>query len=215
MMKFLSETVRTDNFDNLQPWRVYELRESATTLAGRSYPAGTEFWFEYAIVTRKTRDALVHGTTPEGEHLVFPVHDYAHRHLFIDTGREWRPRKAAAAAVAVAPPLPAAQDTQVRENPANIRWLAAQPQFAQASRILAGQFTDSYGYGDADVLRRAALALEHTQPQIAAWLADRSLDLYHAWMSQATSGGEGTAMQNQIRNELADMRRLIERGASK
>jgi hypothetical protein len=206
---FLTDTVRTGNFDNLQPWRIYALAEPVTSTAGRTYAAGTEFWFEYAIVTRKTRDALVHGSTPEGERIVIATSDNSHRRIFADKGSEWRP-PVAAAQPSPAPPTPAPVQPHRAQMP-EARWFAAQPQFARASAIIAGNDSEpSWGSArqDADVLRAAANALQHIQPDVAIWLAHWSLVLYHSWMAQATSGGEGTAMMNEIRNELAEMRRL-------
>jgi hypothetical protein len=219
-MGYLPETVRTGNFDNLQAWRVYLLADAATTVDGHAYPAGTEFRFEYAVVTLKTRDAIVHGETPEGARLVFSVRDYAHRKLFVDTGREWRPQKPIPAVrpprLSPSPPQPPPPAAKNRADSPQALWLARQPEFAQISAIVSSgsqRAPSNWGSAreDADTLRRAALALEPTQLAVAAWLADRSLDLYHFWMSQATSGGEGTAMEGEIRRELAEMRRLKER----
>lgn len=65
---------------------------------------------------------------------------------------------------------------------------------------------------DAEVLRNAALRLEHSQPAVARRIATEALQLYHAWMAQATSGGEGAAMEYEVRSELREMRR-IEQGS--
>ena len=62
---------------------------------------------------------------------------------------------------------------------------------------------------DAHALRHAALRVAATHPVEAWHLADRSLHAYHAWMAQATSGGEGAAMQSQVRDELKQLRQML------
>lgn len=200
---FNLEKTRTGNFDNLQPWGIYELTEEAVTTDGKRCAAGTEFWFEYAIVDMKAREALVHGSTPAGDPLVFATHGDEHRRLFVRTGLEWRPRRA-----------PSPPRGEAVASGGEAAWLAARPEFARASALVAGaRSSGNWGAAreDADTLRAAALSLEHSQPEVARWLADRALSFYHSWMSQATSGGEGTAMEYEVRNQLADMRRLLAR----
>lgn len=203
-----TEVIRTGNCDNLQPWRIYELAEAFATTSGKLIPAGSEFWFEYAIVTLKTRDALVHGSTPEGEPLVFQTRDNGHRSLFVNTWREWRPRGGGNAAE-----VPAA--VAARVNTPEAQWLAARPQFAQVSEILAGKYASpgrESARRDAEVLYQAARKLENEHLWIATWLADWSQTFYHAWMSQATSGGEAAEMRDEIRGELIQLNRLVEAG---
>jgi hypothetical protein len=102
-----------------------------------------------------------------------------------------------------------------RLNTPQAQWLAARPQFARASEILAGKYS-SEGWesarNDAEVLYAAARALENEHLWVASWLADWSRTFYHAWMSQATSGGEASEMRDQIRSELIQLNRIIEGG---
>jgi hypothetical protein len=84
--------------------------------------------------------------------------------------------------------------------------------FGRVSAILAGGCSmEDWGAArrDADQLHAAAMSLQHSQPDVARWLAERSLSFYHNWMSQATSGAEGTAMAYEVRRELVDLRKLI------
>ncbi|MEZ5355883.1 MAG: hypothetical protein R2762_24895 [Bryobacteraceae bacterium] len=201
---FNLDRIRTMNFDNLQGWRIYTLNEEAVTAAGWTCPAGAEFWFEFALVNLTERTAAVHGSTPDGEELVFHTRGDGHRHLFAYTGREWRPRSKAQPSAGGA--VEAGQEAA---------WLAARPEFARVAAIAAGAARANHwgaARADADELYHAAISLEKTAPGVARWLADLSLGRYHEWMSQATSGGEGTAMQSEVRGHLEKLRGLLRDG---
>lgn len=201
---FNLESLRTMNCDNLQAWRVFELSEDAVATDGRRWPAKSEFWFEFVIINTLNGEALVHGVTPNGETLVFATRGWHYRQLFVDTGREWRPQG----------PQPAERSHEFTSGEA-AAWLATRPEFARAAAIAKGHRTTGHwgaSRDDADVLRRAAKLLEKSQPGVARWLAELSLTFYHTWMSQATSGGEGTAMEYEVRRELAEVRAVIAGG---
>ena len=201
---FDTTKMRTKVLDQLQPWKVYLLRRELRSSDGLVYPEGMEFRFEFAFVNLTTRTAEIHGLDPEDQVVVFASQNEEHRQWFEDSGREWRagkpPRRV------VSGPVPVGGEEAWRQ------WLAGQPDFEDVAKVLAGD-SSVRNWGSAragaDTLRCAATTLRHSHPAIARWLAVRSLDLYHAWMSQATSGGEGTAMQYQVRNELEQLRQMI------
>lgn len=95
-------------------------------------------------------------------------------------------------------------------------WLAAQPGFESVALVLRGNADLDQNWGtsraEGDILLAAARAFRNTHRPMAKWLADQTLHAYHAWMSQATSGGEGTAMQYEIRSELAQVREILKLG---
>lgn len=194
--------LRTTQYDQLQPRRVFTVPAGYQTVDGYRCPEGMEFRFEYAIVNVTTKDAEVHGLGPDGRKLVFRTRAGEHRNIFVFTGKEWshEVKRTPAAVTAPAP-----------SEGGEAAWLARQPGFERASAILGGKYDSGHWdatRNDADVLRAAAKALAASHPGVARFLADRALSFYHAWMSQATSGGEGTAMQYQVREELKEMRRL-------
>jgi hypothetical protein len=202
---FDTTKLRTQVLDQLQPWKVYLLRRALRSSDGRVCPMGMEFRFEFAIVNLKARQAEIHGLDPESTSVVFESRNEEHREWFDDTGREWRPGQPRPPAVTVAAPAESEEGW--------LRWLAGLSDFEKAAAILAGEGSgQNWGSAraDADVLRAAAAALRQNHPTMARWLATRSLDLYHTWMSQATSGGEGTAMQYEVRNELEELRRMVQ-----
>ncbi len=185
---------------------IYRLMRQLRTTDNLECYEAVEFFFEFAWYNSQTGGAEIHGrlSAVDGRAIVFHKKGNAHRELFERTGREWRP--------ASAPQRPPITDEPPADPAAWGQWLATQPGFERAAEILAGRYSDSnWGSAreDANVLRFAALRLAPSRPPLASWLADRSLDLYHAWMSQATSGGEGTAMQHEVQGELADLRRLM------
>lgn len=198
--------LRVTTLDQLRPWSVYRLKADLRAVDGRLCPSGMEFRFEFAIVNSLTEDAEVHGLDPEGAEVVILTRSGWHKEVFAGTGRQWRPQRKAE------PPPSPGEDG---DRDAWLAWLERQPEYRNAAGILSGQRVSTGDWGadlrDADTLCAAARALAKTNPAVARWVAGRSLDLYHCWMSQATSGGEGTAMQYQVRNELDEMRRLTER----
>lgn len=200
--------LNTKVLDQLRPWRIYVTELDLTTADGQPYPRGAEFRFEYAIANAYTRDAEIHGLNPAGEPVVFHAKAGEYRQWFTFTGQEWRE---GAAPKPEAPPIPAAI---VAKGSAGFReWIATQPAYVDAHGVLnssAHGATDWFASRrDGDILLRAARTASNAgQQELAAWLADRSLDFYHSWMSQATSGGEGCAMQNEIREELAEARKI-------
>lgn len=197
------ERFRTKQFDQFQPWRVYSLPAGLVTVEGEPIPEGFEFRFDHAFVNIKTHDSEFHGTGSSGQPVVFRTKGDEYKRIVWD-GREFWPEPEKKAPATAAPAPPAGQEAA---------WLARQPGFGAASAILAGQFSaGDWGAArrDADVLRAAAKALADSHPSVARFLADKSLHMYHVWMSQATSGGEGTAMQYEVREELKEMRKLAE-----
>lgn len=196
------ERLRIKQFDQFQPRRVFEMPAGLVTVDGAPIPEGTAFCFDHAFVNLKTQDAEIHGSGPGGQPLAFRTIGGEHKALFVWTGREdWPPPEN------TVPPTTAPEPAPGEEA----AWLAAQPGFEEAAAILGGSYS-SGDWGavqrDADVLRAAAKALARSHPAAARYLARRSLDFYHSWMSQATSGGEGTAMEYEIREELKEMRKL-------
>lgn len=211
--------LRTLNLDALRPWRIYTLRQTLVTRDGRRCEAGSSFRFEHAIVDVPARCAEIHGLGPLNEALVFDSRDDAHRLWFGDTGQEWRPGSWTLGGA----PAPEAQaDADEDGAPPQGDALAAALRrlgHAEAADVLAG-LRRSGGWGgardDADVLAACARMLargpgpmpQTPAPPLARAVADAALTLYHAWMSQATSGGEGAAMQGEIARPLAEMRQL-------
>lgn len=201
---FDTTKLRSKSFDQLRLWRVYRLTRALRTADGRTCPSGMEFRFEQAIVNIHTKQAEIHGLAPDDTSLVFHSRDGEHREWFEDTGNEYRP--------APPPPRRASTPAPAGGEAEWKRWLAEQPEFEDAAKVMNGELSkNNWGSArlDADTLRAAASALAPTEPAVARWLAERSLDLYHAWMSQATGGGEGSAMQYQIRPDLETLRRIL------
>jgi len=78
--------------------------------------------------------------------------------------------------------------------------------------ILAGKHSPSNwnsSRADAEVLLAAAMDFERSQPAGARWLAEESEALFYCWTAEATSGGEGTAMQNEIRSDVKTIERIL------
>lgn len=208
--------MHTLNLDALRPWCIYTLRQALVTVDGRRCEAGSSFRFEHAIVDLPARRAEIHGLGPLNERLVFDSRDHAHRTWFADTGHEWRPGSWTLAAPAA--PEASADDGPAPQGEALVARLR-QRGHAEAADVIAGQRRTG-GWGgardDADVLTACARALAGRQGNgaaaspspLARAVADAALTHYHAWMSQATSGGEGAAMQSEIARPLAEMRAL-------
>ncbi len=215
--------MHTLNLDELRPWRVYVLRQALVTRDGRRCEAGSSFRFEHAIVDLPARHAEIHGLGPLNEALVFDSRDDAHRRWFGDTGHEWRPGSWLLPGAPPAEPASEADDGPAPEGEALVAALR-QRGHTEAADVLAGRRRTG-GWGgardDADVLAacarrlafRTGLATPASAPPLARAVADEALTLYHAWMSQATSGGEGAAMQYEIARPLAEMRQLAGRPA--
>lgn len=194
--------LRLNVLDQLHSWGVYRLKRDVRSTEGRLCPAGMEFRFEFAFYDTATGDAELHGFDEDGLAVTIRTSSWWHQELFIKTGLEWRP-----APRPEPTPAPAPEESEELR----IAWLQRQPAYKEAAAILSGRHaTGDWGAArrDADVLCRAARALAKSNPSVARWVASRSLDFYHAWMSQATSGGEGSAMQSEVSSELAEMRRL-------
>lgn len=192
--------MKSSQMDNLQPWRIFALAREAESTSGRVWPCGAEFRFDYAIANLLARTAEVHGFSPTGEKMIFAMPYGEHRNLFVFTGREWTE------------PEPEPEPAPPGGEEAWKTWLAAQPGFERAAAIVKGaRSSGDWGASrnDADVVRKAAVAFAKKQPAVARWLADRSLNLYYSWMSQATSGGEGTAMEHEVRDYLAELRGIL------
>lgn len=189
-------------FDQFQPRRVFEMPVGLKNIDGAPIPAGLEFRFDHAIVNVNTGDAEIHGTGPNGEPVAFRTVGGEHKSLFVWTGREHWPQEN---------PDPVSRESHVTPG-AEAEWLRAGG-FGEAAAIVSGRYSSGdwdASRRDADVLRRAARALDRAHRPMARFLADLSLSCYHAWMSQATSGGEGTAMEHSVREELKEMRKLLE-----
>jgi hypothetical protein len=211
--------LHTLNLDALRPWRIYTLRQALVTRDGHRCEAGSSFRFEHAIVDVPARRAEIHGLGPLNEAMVFDSRDDAHRQWFGDTGHEWRPGSWVLPGAAPTEPPSQADDGPAPEGEALVAALR-QRGHAEAADVLAGRRSSS-GWGgardDADVLAacarvlagRAGRVAPASAPPLARAVADEALTLYHAWMSQATSGGEGAAMQYEIARPLAEMRQLV------
>jgi hypothetical protein len=201
---FNLENQRVLVLDQLRPWRIYTLQQPLRTVDGRECAAGLVFRFEEAhvnLMVRTARTARIQGLGPNDEKLVFDSRNDEHREWFLFTGEEWREKRAQPQH---AWPLPKA------DGPFDPTQLP--PGNERAAAIMAGHFSKgqwSSTLDDADTLRHAALRVAATQPGQARHLADRSLHMYHAWMAQATSGGEGAAMQSQVRSELKQLRQML------
>jgi hypothetical protein len=199
------ENLRTLNLDQLHPWQVYLLVSSVRDDAGVEHVAGERVSFEKAIVNVHKGDAELHLLTAANEPFVVRTQANAHRELFEKLyEEETRPAKVEKRVDITG--LPESQE----DWPA---WLAQQEGFADATAILNGKYRDGWGgaLSDGEVLLGCAKHFETTHKGLAQWLADHALNLFHGWMSQATSGGEGTAMQYQIRDELKEARRIAGR----
>lgn len=197
--------MNTLNLDQLHPWQLYQLTSPVRDDAGIEHLAGEKVSFERAIVNVHKGDAEIHLLTAKNEPFVVRTQANAHRALFEKLyGEETRPAKVEKK-VNIAG-LPEAQE----DWPA---WLAKQQGFEDATAILNGKYREGWGgaLSDGEVLLGCAKHFETTHKELAAWLADKALDMFHSWMSQATSGGEGTAMQYQIREQLKDARRMAGR----
>ncbi len=196
--------MKTLNLDQLHPWQLYRLTGSVRDDAGREHLAGEKVSFERAIVNVPKGDAEIHLLTEQNEPFVVRTEGNAHRALFEKLyGEETRPVKETKRVELGG--LPEAQEYW----PA---WLGRQG-FGDASAILEGRYREGWGgaLSDGEVLLGCAKHFETAHRGLSQWLADKALDLFHGWMSQATSGGEGTAMQYQIREQLKDARRIAGR----
>jgi hypothetical protein len=200
--------MKTLNLDQLHPWQLYRLTAAVRDDAGVEHLAGEKVSFERAIVNVPKGDAEIHLLTSSNEPFVLRTQANAHRALFEKLyGEETRP-------------VPEVRLVDISGLPERAEewpaWLAKQPEFSEASAILYGKYRDGWGgsVSDGEVLLRCAKHFETTHIGLAAWLADKALDMFHSWMSQATSGGEGTAMQYQIREQLKDARRIAGRTGS-
>ncbi len=98
-----------------------------------------------------------------------------------------------------------AASSSVRTACRHVHALAARRRFTEAEaqlRVILSQ-PDEYGgvlTTAADALAGAAVAhREDLEPEVYAWLRRRALDLWYAWGSSATSGGEGSARSLEIR----------------
>jgi hypothetical protein len=205
---FNLERMRTMNLDQSRPWRVFTLQADLTTTEGLIYRRDAQFRFEYAFANVLTGEAEIHGLDADGREIVFLTKNREHRTLFADTGEEWRP-----GGKPPSKPKPPPQGSAEQEW---LQWLDTNADFKEAHAILAGASRQANDWGahrqTAEVLRRAAVAIAAAgQTDMAAWLAGRALNYYHAWMSQATSGGEGSAMEYEIRDQLKEMRKLSRR----
>lgn len=196
--------LRVLTFDQLHAFGIYRLTRAVRTTDGREYPPDTEFHFDFAVVNTVAKTAVVNGHIgSEDETVAFATQGDEHREWFERPGREWRPGRRAPPPSSMPPPDPAEW----------AEWLARQPGFQEAGNILAGRTPGGErNWGttrvEADRIRDAAIYFESIHPDFARWLADQGLHHYHAWMSQATSGGEGTAMQYEVRGDLARLRRI-------
>jgi hypothetical protein len=90
------------------------------------------------------------------------------------------------------------------------RWLAASAEMPEAAALMKASRSND-PRTDADTLLTAARALHAKHPGVARWLADRARRFYYSWTAQATSGGEGVAMQGQVRAELDELERMLKR----
>lgn len=197
--------MNTLNLDQLHPWQVYRLTGEVRDDAGVEHVAGEKVSFERAIVNVHKGDAEIHLLTAKNEPFIVRTQANAHRALFEKLyEEETRPAKVEKKVDITG--LPEAQeDWSV--------WLENQRGFEDVAAILSGKYEDGWGgsLSDGKVLLGTAQHFETTHKGLAAWLADRALNFFHGWMSQATSGGEGTAMQYQIREELKEARRIAGR----
>lgn len=195
--------LRSRNVDQLHTWGLYTLARPTRSVDGVLHPEGAEFMFDYGIANVFTRDAMLYFTVNDQE-VVFDTRAGEYRELFVPTGLEGRPSRREP----TAPP----EDLQPVDESQWLEWLAARPEYQRAAAILKGLHTDNHwsaARDEADVLRRASNRLEAIQPAMSRWLADQSLNAYHAWMSQATSGGEGAAMEYQVRDDLKELRKRL------
>lgn len=195
----------TLNLDQLHPWQLYRLTAAVRDEAGREHAAGEKVSFERAIVNVPKGDAEIHLLTEKNEAFVVRTQANAHRALFEKLyGEETRPvveeKKVDLSG------LPEAQEHWPT-------WLSRQHGFGEAAAILEGKYRQGWGgaLSDGEVLLDCARHFEKSHQALTQWLAERALDCFHSWMSQATSGGEGTAMQYQIREQLKDARRMAGR----
>ena len=205
---FNLERMRTMNLDQLRPWRVFTLQADLTTTEGLLYRRDAQFRFEFAFANVITGEAEIHGLDADGREIAFITHNREHRTLFADTGDEWRPGGKPPSKLKPPPQGSTEQDW--------LQWLASNADFEEAHQILTSGSRQAQDWDahrrTAEVLRRAAVALAAAeQPAMAAWLADHALNHYHSWMSQATSGGEGSAMEYQVRDQLKEMRAISRR----
>jgi hypothetical protein len=190
--------LRTLNLDNLRPWVIFEIQQPIRTRDGRLCEPGMEFRFEYAIANALTRDAEIHGLGPNDEELIFDAKAGEYRQWFENSGREWRPGKPA--------PIPPTPE-QIAEAEALIAGLKP----LEASK---GEPNWGTSRAEGDELLASAQAMARTgRADLAAALAQKALNHYYAYTSQATSGGEGTALQHEVRDDVAAARRLIEEGS--
>jgi len=192
--------MRATVFDHLASWGVYRVSQPLETLDGRAVPAGKELTFEYARVNINTGEARAYFHDEQGMEYEIPTHRNRISAEFEKLGRESRPLKSSRTMNLTSPPPP---------NPQRwLAWLAEQPDWEGAAKTM-GQATSLDPRAEADTLLWAARAFRPFHPEIARWLADRSQTLYYTWTAQATSGGEGTAMQSQIRSQLAELEDIL------
>lgn len=208
---FNIENMRIKQMDHLQPWNTYRLRQSATSADGTAHPEGAEFTFDHAMVNIPADRSQIHMVRLSDQaEFVFADRTRAQcRELFERLDREeLRP--------APPPPLKPTEEPPPADPSAWAGWLAGQPGFEAAASVLQGNADLVQDWGtsraEGDILLAAARAFRNTHRPIAKWLADQALGAYHGWMSQATSGGEGTAMQYEIRSELAQVREILKLG---
>jgi hypothetical protein len=194
------ENMKIKQMDQLQSRRIMALQQELVAAGGRRCPAGMEFRFEFAQVNLTAKSAVIHGFDTGEQPVAFALRLNDHQHLFAYTGRDWWPAP---------PPQPEVHVPAGFE----LQWLSAQPEYREAAHIAAGNYSnENWGSArrDGDVLQQAALALAEVNPGVARWLAGKSISCYYSWTSQATSGGEGTALSYEVREDLKRMRALIE-----
>lgn len=194
--------MHTRNVDNLHSWRVYRLARPMQTSDGRMLGEGSEVVFEEAWVNINTGAVKAHfNDAGTWELLEIPTQ---RKEL---EGFVWLEREAYGPAKPKGPAMrtPAPADPSCWAG-----WLAEHPDWEDAAKVMMGRGScDSRA--DADTVYHAAWAFREIYPAVARWLAERSLQLYYAWTAQATSGGEGRAMQNEVRSHLDDLEAILKR----
>jgi hypothetical protein len=127
--------------------------------------------------------------------------------LFRDT-REGRRQGKIAELQRAVPELTEAAVTEAARYPeavARIWALAARRNFTEAQNqvrlVLAAPDRDRDTLENlaGDLVELAVLYASSNEPDIYDWLRTRAIDLWYAWGSQATSGGEGAVMEGRIR----------------
>lgn len=178
----------------LKRWHNYALTRDVTCVDGHLCEKGSVVRYMSSMLHLNGKGANVHAKTREGRAVEFRIGSWEADAWFV--------------------PQPRVEPYADREKlRALLSW---HPGMERACQILAGNISKgNWGSAqrDGDTLWFAALEMERSGNGPAAKaLAEESLSAYYSWLSQATSGGEGTAMEREVSPRIKELERLLSGG---